>query len=351
MVAYASPAGNGLIEQLIAKQTESKPVDRPETLPATLSEIWVAAASGRVRPQAGEIRVRPEAAGLIRKLLVSVNDDVVHGDIIALLDDEQAFTRLSAARAEVQVRLAERSEEQTKDKAVLEWRAATDDVAEAERQLHFVRTTFDNLLLMRHAGEVVDDASLEAERENIEQVLADIAVKRQILAEIESRSDRPASTRLDSGLAIARADLRLAEIAYEKTRIRATASGTLLQLNIKAGEISNPASLEPAAVIGDLAKLEVTAEVEERDISRIRKGQVVIIRSDAFDGKDYTGRVMRVAPRIAIPVLGLRGPRERQDVEIVKVDVFLDGKPPLLPGMRVAVLFKPFKDTKTTEEN
>lgn len=312
---------------------------------------WVAVARGRVKPKGGEISIRPESRGVIRQVLANTNDMVEHGDIIALIDDAESITRLSAARAEVQVRLAERAEENTKNKYVLEWRQALDDVADSERSLHRARMDLDRLLLGRHEGQTVSAMALDEARQNISTIIADIYEKMQIVANIEDEPDRPASTRLDSGLAIARSNLRLSEIAYEKTRIRATADGMILNIDIKAGEIADPTSTLPLAILGNLNNLEVTAEVEERAISDIKIGQIVAIQSKAFKTERYTGKVISIAPRVSMPGLGLRSSSEPRDIEIIEVDISLEEKVPLLPGMRVDVYFKPMAPSKPVVTN
>ena len=333
--------------------SNSTPNTAASPMQAKSLTTWAATAPGRIKPKGGEVHIRAEARGIVREVLVNINDRVQHGDIIALIDDEQALARLSAARAEVQVRLAERAEEAAKEaeKAVLAWREALDDVAAAERQLHFARENLDQLLLERHAGKQVSDSVLASSRQKIVAAYRDISAKRQVLANIENKPNSPSSTRLDSGLAIARADLRLAEIAYEKTRIRATMDGMVLQMGIKSGEIANPTSPVPVAIIGKTDELEVTAEIEERNISQIRKSQAVEIRSSAFEGQKYFGKVVRLAPRVNVPGLGLRGSNEPRDVEVLEVDIAIEGSPPLLPGMRVDVFFTPLEPTQHATPN
>jgi len=42
---------------------------------------------------------------------------------------------------------------------------------------------------------------------------------------------------------------------------------------------------------------------------------------------------------VAPPRLGSRGPRKPTDVDVLEVLIDLDGRPPLLPGMRADVFF------------
>jgi len=43
-------------------------------------------------------------------------------------------------------------------------------------------------------------------------------------------------------------------------------------------------------IVGDTSSLRVKAELDERDVGRIKVGQQAIVRADAFQGQDFTGR-------------------------------------------------------------
>lgn len=314
------------------------------------SPRWAASAPGRVKPKNGEIAVRPEAAGVVTGVYASVNDVVRKGDPIAILKDEDMIARLAAARAEVDVRVAERDDENEKNKLMKDWRKALDELSAAERALHAARVLYDRLYVARREGRATD-RQVNSARRAIRVVKARIIQHREEVREAGAKEDLPPATRLDSGLAIARSDLKLAELAFDRTRIRASTSGTILQLDIKAGETTGPTSAIPVAVIGDMSRLAVTAEIEERDIQKINKDQQVIVRSKAFPGQDFSGKVVRLAPRVATPGLGVRGKNKPRDVEILEVEIDLDGTPALLSGMRVDVFFKAQVAAKAAARN
>lgn len=93
-------------------------------------------------------------------------------------------------------------------------------------------------------------------------------------------------------------------------------------------------------LFGDLSSLRVRAEVDERDVVNIRVGQKVVIRADAFPGRDFEGVVTSLAPALGPPRILSRGPRRPNDVEVLEVLADLDGNPPLLTGMRVDTFFR-----------
>jgi HlyD family secretion protein len=85
----------------------------------------------------------------------------------------------------------------------------------------------------------------------------------------------------------------------------------------------------------------VRAEIEERDIGKLRVGQRAIMRSDAFPNKDFEGTVTSLAQALGPSRIGQRGPRKPTDLDVLEVVIDLTGQTPLLPGMRVDVFLKP----------
>ena len=65
-----------------------------------------------------------------------------------------------------------------------------------------------------------------------------------------------------------------------------------------------------------------------------------MVRSDAFAGQDFEGKISSLAQALGPSRLGQRGPRRPTDVDVLEVIIDLTGKPPLLPGMRVDVFLK-----------
>ena len=77
-------------------------------------------------------------------------------------------------------------------------------------------------------------------------------------------------TALEGQLIAARADLSLARAALDKMTVRAPIDGTVLQVNIMAGELAAPSALTPLMLIANLSTLRVRAELDERDVTEIR---------------------------------------------------------------------------------
>ncbi len=114
----------------------------------------------------------------------------------------------------------------------------------------------------------------------------------------------------------------------------------MLQLNAKDGEIVSPSVESPLIVMGDMSVVRVKAEVDEGDVAKVKVGQKAFVRSISYPGRDFNGKVVRIAPSLTGPKVGPRGPRLATDVEVMEVTIDLEGSVPLLPGMRVDAFFR-----------
>jgi HlyD family secretion protein len=322
----------------VAEAAKSEPAAaKTEAPPKT---AWAASAPGRVEPTGGEVRITAQAPGRIAEVTVALNDKVGADDLLVRLDDEELIGRVQSAMAEAAVRKRERDNAEAAGRQAQERRSAEDNVANAERQLVRAREDADRVVRTRRAGNV-SDADLDKVRSAVSSAKEKLEQARASLRKALSAEGASAPTRLEAGLIAARADLSAADAALERTRIRAPATGTILQLNARAGETAVPSAENILVVVGSLTSLQVRAEIEERDIGKVRVAQVAIVRSDAFPGRDFEGKIASLAQTLGPSRLGQRGPRKPTDVDVLEVMIDLTGQPPLLPGMRVDVFLRP----------
>jgi HlyD family secretion protein len=313
---------------------------------------WAASAAGRVEPVGGEVRMGAQVPGRIAEVLVALNDKVVAGDPLVRLDDEDLIGRVNAALAEATVRKRERdSGETSSGKPAQDRRSAEDQVANAERQLVQNRDEFDRAYRARRSGQTGVDADVEKARDGVTKARERLDQARANLRKTLAADGLPAPSRPEAALTAARADLAAADAALERTRIRAASPGTALQVSAKAGETATPSPENVLVVIGDLSSLRVKAEIEERDIGKLRVGQAAIIRSDAFSNKDFDGKVVSLGQALGPSRIGQRGPRKPTDVDMLEIMIELVGQPPLLPGMRVDVYLKPDTTANAPQAN
>jgi HlyD family secretion protein len=334
-----------LISQAQAQAANTAPAaSSPGTAPARPS--WEASATGRVEPKDGQIAISAQVAGKVADVAVKINERVIAGDLLVRIEEDDLLIRIAAATSEAQVRERERDEEVAKGLA-LERRQAEDAVTRDERSLYRARLAFDDVAFKARFGRVAI-AEVDRARSQIATIKDQLAGRRDVLSRASAKEGMPLSTRVEASLAAARAELALAEAALERTRVRAPTDGTVLNVLTKFGELVAPSAEAPLVMFGDLSALRVKAEVEDRDATKIRVGQRVIVRGDAYPDKEFTGAVTSVSQALSSPRIATRGVRRPNDVEVIEAVIALDGTPPLLSGMRVDVFFQADKPQNGT---
>ncbi len=343
-IAYTASNLSDVSNRSTAKTIKAAtPVDKQAT-PPTMN--WSASAPGRVESWGGEIRIAAEASGTVTRVVVKENDSVKAGDVLLVLDDRDARLRLRAAQATEALRERQRDSGSV-SKSVRDRRKIQDNFAEAERDVHEARIDLDQALLDLASNKGNAKKVTEA-RTALAEAKKNLKEKREAWIEKQDEENAPLPTRSESALTNARTALALAERALERTRIRAPSDGTVLRLNIRAGEAVAPSPQSPVAVMGDISRLRVRAEVEERDISKIRIGQTVTIKSNSFPKQEFSGKVYQIAKSLGGRRLSARGPRKPTDLDVLETMIEVKGAD-LLPGMRVEVYFKPYATAQKRE--
>ncbi len=320
--------------------------DNPSAKTVTRATQWSASASGRVEPLRGEVRLSAPAPGRVVEIAVAVNDRVKAGDLLMRLDDEDARQRVIGTEAEALVRRRERDAEANPGRPAADRRNAEDLAANTDRLLANARAELDRVLRARRSGSGgVTEEAVQAERNAVAAAQDKLEADRAALRRAQAVQGVPLPTRVEAALTAARSELALAEMALERTRVRAPSDGTVLQILPRIGETAAASPEQTLVVLGDLTQLRVRAEVEERDVAKVRAGQVVVVKSDAFPGREFSGKVATLAKTLAPAKLSQRGPRRPNDLDTLEILIDLDPADVLLPGMRVDVFFKGDQET------
>ena len=81
----------------------------------------------------------------------------------------------------------------------------------------------------------------------------------------------------------------MAEIVLGYTTLRAPFDGVIVVRQAELGEIMAPGT--PVVTLADLDHVWLRAYINEPDIGKIRLGQDVVVKTDTYPGKTYSGRV------------------------------------------------------------
>jgi len=146
------------------------------------------------------------------------------------------------------------------------------------------------------------NAAREAER--IAQLrregFVSISREEQARADAEARAAACATAKADVRQAGAR--VRVTEVEQGRTALYAPFDGTVAKIVGEVGEYSTPSPpgvpTPPAIDLIDTSCLYVKAPMDELDAPKIKPGQSVRIRLDAYPNRIFAGRVKRVAPYV-----------------------------------------------------
>jgi HlyD family secretion protein len=319
-----------------AAMTHAQTPARAATVDPAEEKRWLAVAPGRVEPLSGLIRVAPPVMGVIGEVLVGAGATVFAGEPLIRLADQEARARLAAAEAQVALRRRVRNKESAASGAAAR-RRAEDAVADTEIAVSEARSFVDKAAVERRAGRG-SDADVEAARSGLTRAQVRLVQQKAELRRIEADASLP--TQAEGQLNIARSELLATQAAIEKMTIRAPIDGTVLQMNARPGELASPSATQALVLLGNVSALRVRAEVDERDIEKIKAGQAVLVRPAAFRDREIAGTVSFIAPLVEAGRYNALGQRNMTDVDVVEVLVNLGEPGPLAVGMKVDVYFR-----------
>lgn len=298
---------------------------------------WVAAAPGRVEPKSGEVRLGTTYLGRVDEVLIKIDDKVEEGELLIRLDDAEARAKLTSAETQAEALREEREKQFASGREDV--RKAEDAIYSAERAVTGARIELDYAIAAKRSGSGSDSGVSDARR-RLKEAKDRLERERLAFVKAQSKANLPAPSSAESAVSAARTEVRMAEALLEKTRIRSPIAGTVLSLNTKEGEIVAPSPELPLVTIGDMSTVRVKAEIDEGDVGKISVGQKAFVKSVAHPGREFEGRVAKMAPTLGAARIGPRGPRRTNDVDVLEATIEMDGETPLLPGMRVDAFFR-----------
>ncbi len=232
-----------------AYRTYIKKTAPPESTTATTSQgdiIEVVSSTGPVQPTR-TIEIGTQVSGIVQKLYVDFNSMVKKGQVVATLDP-----LLSQAAV---------------DQAQASYDESGITLQQAKNQLATDQRNADRAVELFAAG--LDTA---ADRDT---------------AQLTAKQDQVAVTQDEAAVAAAKAGLEQAKVNLDYCTISSPADGVVISRDVDEGQtvaarMSVPALYELGT---DLTKLQITAAVDEADVSKVRAGQDVTFTVEAYPTK------------------------------------------------------------------
>lgn len=297
--AIAGFAGIGLVMHRIHGQ-ETQEIAPPPIAPPGKPFMQTVAATGILEASRENVAIGVPVAGLVMEVNVEVNQAVKPGDPLFRLDARDLDATLMRQKVAVEVAKAQ--------------------VAVAQATVVKVDDMFKRVRDMPDTRAVSIDEVRQ--RENDLNV-----AKAQLLAS-------------EAQLLAAKADVQQTEQLIRRLTVTAPREGTILQVNIRAGEYASTAPRTPVMVLGDLDELQIRADVDEQNAVRVRADQPAVAYIKGDTKKPITLKFERIEPYV-IPKVSLTGSStERVDTRVLQVIYRLqrptDGTP-LYVGQQVDI--------------
>jgi len=206
-----------------------------------------------------EFILAPKIAGRLEKILVNIGDTVKGGQLVAVLDDDEYRQQVLQAKAELEVA-----------KANLQERKSTIENAKRE---------YERTVTLRRK-KIASESQLDAAESEFKAQQAKLKVATAQVSQKEA--------------ALKMANIRLSYAQIKVTENNNTGYRVVGERFVDEGAMLSPNT--PIVSVLDIEKLIACIHVIERDYPKVQPGLEAVISTDAFPGRTFTGKVIRIAP-------------------------------------------------------
>ena len=217
---------------------------------ATIEDKIVA--TGKVLPE-DEVNVVPQIAGIIQELYVEEGDEISTGDLIAKIKVVPNEQTLNSAEGRV-----------------------------------------------KSAQIVMNNSKIEYERNKV-------LYEKEIISDQDFNSATLRYNQDMQNLSNAKSDLQIIKLGSSggstitNTNVRATVSGTILEIPVEEGDQVIQANTFNAgtiiATIADLNKMIFEGQVDEGEVGKLKVDMPLVVTLGAIEGKEYEAKLRLIAPK------------------------------------------------------
>ncbi len=172
-------------------------------------------------------------------------------------------------------------------------------------------------------GELLAEVDSEVAQAQVEQAEAGVEIAK---LNLETAEDRGVDEQIDvaqAQLKQAKAVLEQARANLKKTKIKAPLSGTIIEKYFEQGELITPGS--SLFIISDLTHVTLTVYIEEKNLGKVKLGQKVDVKVDAYPDKTFEGKVTQIADQAEFTPSAVQTKEERATT-VYAVKISLDNQ-------------------------
>jgi HlyD family secretion protein len=260
-------------------RAQDKPITPPPVEPPQKPYDQGLAATGILEALDENVQIGTPVPGLVTQVHVKVWDKVKAGAPLFQLDDRELSAQQLTQQASISVQEA--------------------SITVAKAQLMKMQDMLTRL------KSVADPRAIS--QDDLKNRGNDVSVAQAQLTQAEAQ------------LSLAKANLQQTQQLISRLTVCAPRAGSILQVNIRAGEYSSVQSKQVALILGDVDTLQVRTDVDEQNAKSIRPGQraKAFLKSNSQQAFDL--EFIRIEPFV-IPKQSLTGAStERVDTRVLQV--------------------------------
>lgn len=290
---------------------------------------------GYVEPVSELRRLMFRTGGVIRSCFVKAGDVVHKGDFLCELDDATQCADLELARKQLAQAQAD---------------AADVRAGVNPYRLKVLEHMIDRLReKVRLAKAVVERYEQLVDNGGISKQEYDSACSCRTQVEIELRETEAELHHLRNYVTLekqvlmatkieqAAANAQVAEERLRETRIAAPFDGTVLKLLKREGEAVSTFVPEAVLLFGDLSRLRIRSEIDERFVKELSVGLPAVAYGRNLLGKTYPGRVVEVEKVMGDKTVFSRSSSERKDLHVLQAVIEMEAGFSAPVGLQVDV--------------
>jgi len=227
-----------------------------KTLPLVIGNVTESiTASGTINPLS-TVSIGTQASGRIAEIYVDYNSEVKEGQLLALIDQDNAKANVAQREAALEIAKAQ--------------------VAVEENNIKYYKKALDRISKL-NASKYSTEKELEAAERDYDNAVAQMVLEQAQVKQAE-------------------ASLNSAKTELSYTEIKSPVDGIVISKAVEVGQTVAASFSTPElfSVAEDLTKMQIEASVVEADISKVKEGQTARFTVDSYPDEYFIGKVVQV---------------------------------------------------------
>lgn len=212
-------------------------------------------ASGTINPLS-TVSIGTQASGRIAEIYIDYNSEVKEGQLLALIDQDNAKANVAQKEASLEIAKAQ--------------------VAVEENNIKYYKKALDRISKL-NASKYSTEKELEAAERDYDNAVAQLTLEKAQVKQAE-------------------ASLNSAKTELSYTEIKSPVDGVVISKSVEVGQTVAASFSTPElfSVAEDLTKMQIEASVVEADIAKVKDGQIARFTVDSYADDYFYGKVVQV---------------------------------------------------------